>query len=373
MAKRPMLRVSRDQANGINPGSYGRRSHLQPLPSIDLSWVSRMLASDAGAAEVMVKISGGGRDAGTVQAHLKYIGRHGKLEIETDGCEALRGKQAAKTIIDDWALDYGSTPGQPHARGKGRRAGNGSSATPRQAINIILSMPPRTPPNTVLQAARKFARENFAYQYRYALTLHAEDKDGHGKHPHVHLVVKAEQEYGGPRLSPRKADLQRWREQFAAYMTELGVAATATRRIDRGLIKTQKKDAIYRAMRRGDSEADRDDSVQRMTGDSYFMRTKIEQMQNRRLADFGGAQDQHVKISRVREQVRERYRAALEALCKQGSVREARRLEDMLGSLPPVRTEQQELVDALSRLKQVNRTKSEGRAGDRMGSHASSR
>ena len=53
-------------------------------------------------------------------------------------------------------------------------------------------------------------REEFAHQHRYAMALHAEQKDGHGKHPHVHLVVKAEHQFEGLRLNPRKADLQRW-------------------------------------------------------------------------------------------------------------------------------------------------------------------
>jgi hypothetical protein len=73
-----------------------------------------------------------------------------------------------------------------------------------------------------LQAARKFVREEFAHQHRYAMALHAEQKDGHGKHPHVHLVVKAEHQFEGLRLNPRKADLQRWRERFADYLTENG-------------------------------------------------------------------------------------------------------------------------------------------------------
>ena len=46
-------------------------------------------------------------------------------------------------------------------------------------------------------------------------------------HPHVHLVVKAVSEQG-ERLSIRKATLRQWREDFAGYLRELGVAANAT-------------------------------------------------------------------------------------------------------------------------------------------------
>ena len=209
-SKRP-FRVTRDVPGGITPGSYGRkggRGGQSPA-----GWAERMGSSGRGAKEVLVKISGGGRDADGVQAHFEYIDRHGKLDIETDHGEVLRGKTAATEIINDWALDYGAVPGAPHSRSK--VAPDGKRRQPRQAFNIVLSMPAGTPPEKVLKAVKKFAREEFAHQHRYAMILHAEEKKKHGAHPHVHLVVKAEHEYDGSRLNPRKADLQRWRERFA--------------------------------------------------------------------------------------------------------------------------------------------------------------
>ncbi|HZR01589.1 MAG TPA: relaxase/mobilization nuclease domain-containing protein [Burkholderiales bacterium] len=362
MSKKVTFRISRGQPEGINPGSHGRKSNVRPLPIVDLGWVRRMQAAHAGAAEVIVKISGGGRDAEGVQAHLKYIGRHGKLEIETDHGEVLQGKPAAQAIVADWALDYGRIPGEPHSWIKHDPQIDPRKKRPRQAFNIILSMPPGTPPDKVLEGARKFAREHFAYQHRYALALHTEAKDGHGKHPHVHLVVKAEHEYGGPRLSPRKADLQLWREQFADYMSELGVAATATPRKDRGLIKTQKKDGIYRAMRRGRSGRDRDHRLGRIVGDSRFMRSKIEALRSGGTSASDDRCDPRAAVVAVRNEVRQRYRVAIEGLRKQGSARDAQRLESMLRSLPPVQTEQQQLADVLISLERASRTGSSHQA-----------
>ena len=344
-SKRP-FRVTRDVPGGINPGSFGRKVGLGASAA---EWAARMGSSGRGAKEVLVKISGGGRDADGVQAHFEYIDRHGKLDIETDHGEVLHGKAAATEIINDWALDYGAVPGAPHSRGK--VGADGKRRTPRQAFNIVLSMPAGTPPQKVLQAVKKFAREEFAHQHRYAMTLHAEEKEKHGAHPHVHLVVKAEHEYEGSRLNPRKADLQRWRERFAEYLTELGVAATATRREDRGFVKTNKKTPIYRASQRkpkNPASSGKPETLITEAGDSMFMRRKLEAVK-RELRTTGKVADRdaHRSLMNVRAQVNERYGEAIQWLRQQGREEEARRFELLHRSLPPVRSEKQIIADAL--------------------------
>ena len=344
-SKRP-FRVTRDVPGGINPGSFGRKGGMGGSAA---GWAARMGSSGRGAKEVLVKISGGGRDADGVQAHFEYIDRHGKLDIETDHGEVLHGKTAATEVINDWALDYGAVPGAPHSRGK--VGADGKRRTPRQAFNIVLSMPAGTPPQKVLQAVKKFAREEFAHQHRYAMTLHAEEKEKHGAHPHVHLVVKAEHEYEGSRLNPRKADLQRWRERFAEYLTELGVAATATRREDRGFVKTNKKTPIYRASQRkpkNPASLGKPETLITEAGDSMFMRRKLEAVK-RELRTTGKVADRdaHRSLMNVRAQVNERYGEAIQWLRQQGREEEARRFELLHRSLPPVRSEKQTIADAL--------------------------
>jgi len=307
-----------------------------------------MGSSGRGAKEVLVKISGGGRDADGVQAHFEYIDRHGKLDIETDHGDVLQGKTAATEIINDWALDYGAVPGAPHSRSK--VGTDGKRRQPRQAFNIVLSMPTGTPPQKVLKAVKKFAREEFAHQHRYAMTLHAEEKEKHGGHPHVHLVVKAEHEYDGSRLNPRKADLQRWRERFADYLTELGVAATATRREDRGFVKTNKKTPIYRAAQRevrNAGTARQPTPVNTAAGDSVFMRKKLEAVK-KELHTAGNVMDREAyhSLMNVRAKVNERYGEAIQWLRQQGREEEARRFELMQRNLPSVRSEKQLLADA---------------------------
>src|SRR5580698_10370129 len=108
-------------------------------------------------------------------------------------------------------------------------------------------MPPGTPPLKVLEAVKRFAREEFALQRRYAMVLHTDEP-----HPHVHVLLKATSEQGR-RLNIRKATLRHWRSEFARHLRELGVPANATERYVRGETGRLMPDGIYRASLRGDS------------------------------------------------------------------------------------------------------------------------
>jgi Relaxase/Mobilisation nuclease domain len=230
--------------------SYGRRGRHAPLQfsPTQLDQIGRTVS---GVPEVMIKVSGGGKSADAVQAHLSYIDRHGQLEVHTDEGERLQGKEVADDLVDDWNLDAGKGQYRP-----GPKAGE-KDRRPKQVHNIVFSMPAGTPPTKLLAATQKFAREKFALQHRYAMVLHTDQG-----HPHVHLVVKAQSE-DGKRLTIHKATLREWREDFAGYLRELGVAANATPAALRGKPKDRKKDGIYRALKRGKST---------------FMRRKVERV-----------------------------------------------------------------------------------------------
>ena len=96
----------------------------------------------------------------------------------------------------DWQRAGGFIPDESHRR---------------EVFNIVLSMPGGTPADQVRDAAKAFAKETFE-GHKYVFALH-DDTDS----PHVHLAVRAER-MDGYRLNPRKADLQRWRERFAARL-----------------------------------------------------------------------------------------------------------------------------------------------------------
>ena len=74
------------------------------------------------------------------------------------------------------------------------------------------------------------------------------------KHPHVHLVVKAENELGR-RLHIDKQRLREWREDFARLMREQGIAANATPRAIRGENKKYPRERAFKAQRYGKSTA----------------------------------------------------------------------------------------------------------------------
>ena len=152
---------------------------------------------------------------GAIAAHLRYIGKNGRLEVEDDRGEILRGKQAVRDLAEDWRYSGSLIP--EHA----------GTVARREAINIMLSMPRGTDPLAVQRAAREFAHLELA-GHKYAMVLH-----DHQANPHVHISVRAESRTG-KRLSPRKADLHRWREIFAEKLRELGVDAEASRQASRG-------------------------------------------------------------------------------------------------------------------------------------------
>jgi hypothetical protein len=166
--------------------------------------------------EVMVKVTGGGGSSGAVEAHFGYISRKCELEIETDYGERVAGRDAQKALLAEWhlALSAGQYRGARGRQHKPRKT--------KLVYNIVLSMPSPTPPDKVLAGARRFAVENFGLQHRYAMVLHTDQQ-----HPHVHMVVKAEND-NGQRLHVDKALLRQWREDFARMMREQGIAANAT-------------------------------------------------------------------------------------------------------------------------------------------------
>jgi hypothetical protein len=238
MARHP-VGISGNREPALDLVSYGRRGPGRP-ERFAPEQVAQIARTVRRAPEVMVKVSGGGNTLGAVAAHFRYITRKGTLELERDDGERVTGSDVARNLVDDWDLDIDLAIDHWDRMVGGRRA-----STAKLVHNVVLSMPAGTSPQKLLAASREFAREEFALQHRYALVLHT-DQD----HPHVHLVVSAHKREGG-RLNIRKADLRRWREQFARQLRRQGVEANATPAPLRGRLSDHPRDGAYRAARRG--------------------------------------------------------------------------------------------------------------------------
>ena len=270
----------------------------------------------------MVKVTGGGVRVGAVSAHLGYISRQGKLELETDEGERIKSRDEHKTLLKSWHLELSA--------GQYRRQNErgGPARTLKLVHNIVLSMPAPTPPEKVLAAARKFAKEKFALQHRYAMALHTDQK-----HPHVHLVVKAESELGR-RLHIDKLLLREWREDFARMMRDQGIEANATSRVVRGRNKASIKDSIYRAQQYGKSRAVRE----------RVMAIAQELSQTGAVRDLARA-----KLIETRKAVIASWMKTADVLDAQGELTLAGDVRYFANHLPPVLTDKQKLAQRFIR------------------------
>lgn len=193
--------------------------------------------------------------------------------------------------------------------------------------NIVLSMPKGTPAAGVLEASRAFAREEFAFQYRYALVLHTDQP-----HPHVHLVVKAMSEQGR-RINIRKQTLREWRRKFASQLRAQGIAANATERAVRGVTKPQKSDGIYRAMRAGRSTHMRQ-RAEFVAAALHAGNLRVEQGKSRMLD--------------TRREVVRHWSGIQQALRAEGREQLAGEVARFVVGMPPPRTEREWIVLALN-------------------------
>jgi hypothetical protein len=303
-----------DIASYARPGSL-RRDRLSP------GEIEQITLTVQRAPEVMVKVlTRGGQDLKAIRRHLSYLNRGGDLEIETDDGERLKGEGVESDLLSDWDLEL------EEDRRRTKLGPREDRTPPRMVHKLLFSMPPGTPPQNVLEAVKRFAREEFALQYRYALILHTDEP-----HPHVHMLVKVTNDQGR-RLNIRKVTLRQWRSEFARHLRELGVPANATERAVRGETISRKSDGIYRA---------------NLRGDSTHMRERAEAVTRERSQDFIQGESGRAMLLGTRDNVRRGWWAAGEILIRdeqQGLAAEVRRFAEQM---PPPMTERERMVERL--------------------------
>ena len=331
---RRVIRLPNDGPRLFEVVSYGRSGPQMParFSRAQIDQISRTVRR---IPEVMVKVTGGGTARGAVAAHFAYLSRRGSLEIETDEGERIGRLDEQRRLIDDWHLEL--TAGQYRQQIDG-----GPARRPTKLVhNIVLSMPAPTPADKVLAAARQFARQKFA-RHRYAMVLHTDQQ-----HPHVHLVVRAENELGR-RLHIDKQLLRDWREDFAQLMREQGIAANATPRAIRGENTKIRREGIFKAQRYGKSTAMR----ARMIGIAT------------ELSRTGTVEDPaRARLVETRKSLVSAWLKAAEVLDAQGEEILAGEVRYFAKHLPPVLTDRQQLAAQFLRFKgQQRRAEPQGPA-----------
>lgn len=210
-----------------------------------------------GSPEVLVKISGFTKGSEHLKAHISYISRNGKVDLEDQNGAIYEGMAEVDSLWEQWNSEIGMA--------------NGERGNRRDTVKIVLSMPPGTDPAAVKAAVRNFAADEFE-NHAYVFAMHTDEE-----HPHLHLTVQM-RGFNGERLNPRKADLQRWREMFADRLLHEGVDCVATPRTARNKARSQsqsKRHAEERERGRG-AEASSSRKASYQTGLKAKFRSGVE-------------------------------------------------------------------------------------------------
>lgn len=205
-----MALIESDICEALNQGKVRRKANNTKNLRATVKRIT------GGASEVLVKITSFGKGLNHVKSHLDYITRNGNVEMENERGEIFEGRKEVNELFEDWKKDLGNS-----IRHKNQR----------DTMHMVLSMPETVDPESVKNATRQFAENNFGKNHEYVFVLHSDTPQ-----PHCHLTVKC-RGFDGKRLNPRKADLQKWREEFAEKLRYQGVDAEATPRCSRGVVK----------------------------------------------------------------------------------------------------------------------------------------
>jgi hypothetical protein len=215
----------------LGKGSKARNSYLKPVhfnkgheyyerPKKGASTINAtytptladMLQTASRKTQAIYKISSFGKSQKKIAAHLSYISRRGQLELEDQNGNKFSSLKEQQTALDLWSEDFSGNPRS------------------RNTMHLVLSTPPGTNRDNALKAAKEFLEVEYKDGgHEYLFVVH-NDTD----HPHVHAVVKMVSSYGN-KLNPRKAYLNRVRQEYAKICRSHGIQLEASPRAERGL------------------------------------------------------------------------------------------------------------------------------------------
>lgn len=234
-------------AGASTSNAKGRSGHQ--AASISVGDKARLARVVRGVSEVMVKVSKPAKadkhgnpihvnrrtEGVRVSAHLAYISRNGKIELENSLGEILTGQPATADLCADWLQSHDED-----------RANGLASDRTRITTSIVFSMPGNTNASAVKDAVRALAEQEFGGRHDYVMALHTDTK-----HPHVHITIRTVG-HDGVKLNLRKADLQHLRDTFATKLRQRGIEAESTPRSARGVTRRGTRTPVYKVRQRGE-------------------------------------------------------------------------------------------------------------------------
>jgi len=287
------------------------------------------------APEVVIKVKGSRRDkdddreaiAGVLR-YMMYISRNGKLLTVDEQQQRIDGREAIRETHASWDLDMQRMHG-----------GRGDPLHP--SFNIIFSMPAHTQPERMLDAVQAFAREQFQ-GHQYVMALHTQETDPADDppaHPHVHVVLRAENE-DGQRIHIRKGTLRGWREAFAAELRARGIEANATSRAERGRSLKTKSGAEWHIHKRASlGKGDASQAAMARLLDA------AREMENGRTE----SKPWEVAMAAKRRDVVRGLRQDAERLRQEGDTRLADEVDHFIADMPALDSERRQIQRALVR------------------------
>jgi hypothetical protein len=306
--------------------------------------------------EVVITVQGSRRGKGDDRAsianvlrYMMYISRNGRLLTVDEKSDRIDGADAIRDTHGAWNLDM-----------QRMRSGKGEPLHP--TFNLIFSMPAKTAPDKLLDAVQAFAREHFA-GYQYVMALHtpetepARKNDRSPEHPHVHVILRAEDE-NGQRIYIRKGDLRVWREDFAARLRARGIDANATSRAERGRSLKAVCGAEWHIEKRNQEKIARGEAAEPSKAKAARLREAAQELQEGRTEPKSW---ELAMAARRRDVMREMAQNAAR-LRQEGDTELAEQVERFMQDMPHVDTERRQMQRALiEQVKQRVRGLNQGR------------
>jgi hypothetical protein len=290
------------------------------------------------APEVVINVKGSRRSADNDHAaveavlrYMMYISRNGQLSTMNEQGDQIEGRNAIKETHASWDLDM-------------QRMRSGKSEPLHPAFNIIFSMPAKTNPEMILASVQAFARDRFqGHQYVMALHTHETDLgDDAPEHPHIHLILRAEDEHG-QRIYIRKGDLRAWREQFAAELRARGIEANASSRAERGRSLKAPRGAEWHINKRYQEQVAKGEAGVPSTARAARLREAAQELQDGRTEPKPW---ELAMAARRRDVVRELAQNAAR-LREEGDHQLADDVDRFLQEMPPLDSERRQMQRAL--------------------------